>query len=266
MPETTPPTPRPRILLSNDDGYQAPGLLLLSEELARLGRIVVVAPDRDRSGASNSLTLDRPLRVRRATEEFHYVNGTPADCVHLAITSLLKDDPPDMVLSGINAGANLGDDVIYSGTVAAAMEGRFLGCTAVAVSLVEPGNGPERHYASAGYVAARLVRGMRRRPLKPPVLLNVNVPNLPIEELRGFALTRLGQRHRGKDCIVQKDPQGNLVYWIGSVGDSSDDGPGTDFHAVAGGRVSITPLQVDLTQHAILPDLKAWLERLRLDT
>ena len=255
-----------RILISNDDGYLAPGLRMLTEKMTSLGRVVVVAPDRDRSGASNSLTLDRPLRVfNYAEQDRHYVNGTPADCVHLAITGLLKDDPPDIVLSGVNAGSNLGDDVIYSGTVAAAMEARFLDCTGLALSLAGLQGEEHGHYESAVHVAVRLVRVLSRCPLDPPALLNVNIPNLPISELRGYALTRLGQRHRGQDCVVRKDPKGKPIYWLGEVGLSSDDGPGTDFHAIAARRVSITPLQVDLTRHSMISELKPWLEQLRDD-
>ena len=241
-------------LLSNDDGYQAAGLELLAHALSGLGRVTVVAPDRNRSGASNSLTLDAPLYVRRAANGFYYVNGTPTDCVHLAITGLL-DDEPDMVISGINAGANLGDDVLYSGTVAAAMEGRFLGCPAIAFSLVAE---DASHFEDAVQAAMQLVSHMLGRLPGPEMLLNVNIPDLPFGQMRGWEVTRLGHRHRSKPAVRMEDPKGRTVYWVGPVSPGQDAGPGTDFHAVGAGRVSLTPLQVDLTRHAALDTIRAW--------
>ena len=245
-----------KILISNDDGYRAPGLARLVEGLTGLAELTVVVPDRDRSGASNSLTLENPIRAQVLDNGFIRVNGTPTDCVHLAITGLLEQEP-DMVISGINAGANLGDDVIYSGTVAAAMEGRFLGYPAVAVSLA--GRNLE-HYATAARVAQRIVARLQHDPLPPDVILNVNVPDLPWEYLAGFMVTRLGHRHKSEPVIMTTDPRGRPIYWIGESGAEQDAGPGTDFHAVRNGYVSVTPLQVDLTRHAALERLQAWMK------
>jgi 5'-nucleotidase len=251
-----------KILLSNDDGYRAEGLAALGEAIKPLGAITIVAPDRNRSGASNSLTLDVPVRAVRYEADSYYVNGTPTDCVHLAISGLF-DFEHDIVVSGVNDGANLGDDTLYSGTVAAAVEGRFLGLPAIAVSLCLTPESP-RNFASAAQVAAQLVRRMARQPLKGfdegPVILNVNVPDLPAGQLRGVKVTRLGNRHRAKPIVKARDPRGRDVYWVGNAGSGQDAGPGTDFHAVAEGYASITPLQIDLTRHAALPDLKRWLE------
>lgn len=246
-----------KILLSNDDGYQAEGLQALKQAVQPLGSITTVAPDRNRSGASNSLTLDVPVRAARYDVDSFYVNGTPTDCVHLAISGLF-DFEHDIVVSGVNDGANLGDDTLYSGTVAAAVEGRFLGLPAIAVSLcVEPGS--PRNFASAAQLAARLISRMARSPLQGPVILNVNVPDLPDGELRGVRVTRLGNRHRAKPIVPAQDPRGRPVYWVGSAGSGQDAGPGTDFHAISEGYASITPLQIDLTRHAALPDLERWL-------
>ena len=241
-------------LLSNDDGYQAIGLELLAGALSELGQVTVVAPERDRSGASNSLTLDAPLYPKKAANGFIYVNGTPTDCVHLAITGLLELEP-DMVISGVNAGANLGDDVLYSGTVAAAMEGRFLGRTAMAISLVGEN---VRHFETAVRVVRELVQEMLAKPLDPGLLLNINVPDVPYDKLGRLEVTRLGQRHKSEPAIKTKDPRGRLVYWVGPVGPGVDEGPGTDFYAVSHGNVSITPLQYDLTRYSVLEDLSIW--------
>jgi 5'-nucleotidase len=248
-----------RILVSNDDGYRAPGLAALARAMAQLGDVTVVAPERNRSGASNSLTLDYPLRVQVADNGYFYVDGTPTDCVHLAVTGLLTQEP-DLVVSGINAGANLGDDVLYSGTVAAAMEGRFLGLPAIAVSLV--GQEP-RHYTTAAEVAKRLVMRLRSRPLPADTILSVNVPDMPWEELAGFEATRLGHRHKAEPVIKSQDPRGRAIYWVGAAGPEEDAGPGTDFFALRHGRVSITPLQVDLTRYAALDAVAGWIEGLR---
>jgi 5'-nucleotidase len=243
------------ILLSNDDGYNADGLRCLARHLRTLGPITIVAPDRNRSGASNSLTLETPLRVTQVDERVFAVNGTPTDCVHLAVTGLLHEEP-DMVVSGINHGPNLGDDVLYSGTVAAATEGRFLGLPAVAISLASwEADGLE----TAGRVAERLVRRLIDTPLPPDSILNVNVPTLPDGSKPVFEATRLGHRHRAEPVVPARDPRGRVIYWVGAAGPEADAGPGTDFHAVANGRVSVTPLQVDLTRHSALAGLAAWL-------
>jgi len=245
------------ILLSNDDGYQAPGLQVLAAELAGIGEIHVVAPDRDRSGASNSLTLDSPIRAKQADSGFFSVDGTPTDCVHLAITGLLESEP-DMVVSGINSGANMGDDVLYSGTVAAAMEGRFLGYPAIAVSMSTEGERPQ-HYATAARVTVELVQRVMAGSLPADTILNVNVPDVPWDELKGMQATRLGHRHKSEPVIREQDPRGRTVYWVGPVGPEQDSGPGTDFHAVRSGYVSITPLDVDLTRYDAIDGIASWL-------
>jgi len=247
-----------RILLSNDDGCQAPGLRCLADALRPHVDLTVVAPDRNRSGASNSLTLDRPLRIHHEPDGVVAVEGTPTDCVHLALTGLL-DKEPDMVISGINAGANLGDDVLYSGTVAAAMEGRFLGLPAIAVSLVSE---HPTHYATAAKVACTLVRRLVDDPLPADTILNVNVPDRPMGEVEGFEATRLGHRHRSAPVVKSTDPKGRTVYWVGPPGSEDDAGPGTDFHAVGRGLVSVTPLTVDLTRYQALDKVAGWLRGL----
>ncbi len=244
-----------RILLSNDDGYFAPGLACLAETLSALADITVVAPERDRSGASNSLTLDRPLSLRRAHSGFYYVNGTPTDCVHLAVTGML-DHLPDMVISGINHGANMGDDTVYSGTVAAATEGYLLGVPSIAVSLVSKGAG---NYLAAARVVAELVKRHQEQPFTSPVLLNVNVPDVPYEQIQGREVTRLGRRHKAEPVVKSENPRGETVYWVGAAGAAQDAGVGTDFGAVARGMVSVTPLQIDLTHYGQLEVIKGWL-------
>lgn len=244
-----------RILISNDDGYFAPGITLLAERLASRGEVTVVAPERDRSGASNSLTLDRPLTVRRAPNGFYFVNGTPTDCVHLAVTGVL-DFLPDIVVSGINLGANMGDDTIYSGTVAAATEGFQLGIPSLAVSLASKSG---RHFETAASVAVAIVERFARAPIAQPVLLNVNVPSVPAEDLAGEEVTRLGKRHKAEPVVRVQTPRGETAYWIGPAGSAQDAGPGTDFHAVESRRVSITPLQMDLTFRAQLELVRDWL-------
>jgi 5'-nucleotidase len=244
-----------KILVSNDDGYQSPGLRALADALRALGRVIVVAPERDRSGASNSLTLDVPIRAHRLAEDFYRVEGTPTDCVHLAITGLLAEEP-DLVVAGINHGPNLGDDVIYSGTVAAATEGRFLGLPAIAVSI---GSHEPRHLETAARVATDLVARLKAEPLEPSIILNVNVPDLPYQAVRGFAATRLGHRHKAEPVTAGLDPRGRPIYWVGPAGPEQDAGPGTDFHAVRDGFVSVTPLQVDLTRHSAVVPLEHWL-------
>lgn len=246
-----------RILLSNDDGYFAPGLAALAEGLAPLGKITVVAPERDRSGASNSLTLDRPLQVARAHNGFFYVNGTPTDCVHMAVTGLL-DFEPDFIVSGINSGSNMGDDTLYSGTVAAATEGYLLGIPSIAVSLTSK---EFLHYATAARVARDIVERLSRVPFGAPVLLNVNVPDLPYEALTGVEVTRLGRRHKAQPVVAGKNPRGETVYWVGPAGAAREAGPGTDFNALERGAVSVTPLQVDLTHADQIPLVAGWLNK-----
>lgn len=252
-----------KILLSNDDGVYAEGLRVLADSLRELGTIKVVAPDRNRSGASNSLTLDRPVRVKSVGDGIISVEGTPTDCVHLAITGLLERRP-SMVVSGINDGGNLGDDILYSGTVAAAIEGRSLGLPAIAISLAERSKrvAAVQHYATAGEVARRLVKRLLAAPLPANSILNVNVPNVPLEALEGFEVTRLGTRHQAERTIAQLDPRGHTVYWVGPAGPEEDAGPGTDFYAINSGRVSITPLQVDLTHYQAFDPLAKWVMEL----
>lgn len=249
-----------KILISNDDGVHAPGLARLADALGKIADIMVVAPDRNRSGVSNSLTLENPLRVITAANGFYSVNGTPTDCVHIAITGLLKE-MPDMVVSGINEGSNLSDDVLYSGTVAAATEGRFLGLPAIAVSLAGPRC---EHYDTAALVAKQLVEQLRNSPLTFDTILNVNVPDVPFSELKGIQVTRLGTRHIAEPTIKSLDPRGRKIYWIGQPGPEQDAGPGTDFYAVNSGYVSITPLQLDLTQYKVLDELSSWVENVQI--
>jgi len=245
-----------RILLSNDDGYFAPGLACLAETLAKLADIIVVAPERDRSGASNSLTLDRPLSLRKSHNGFYYVNGTPTDCVHLAVTGML-DTLPDMVVSGINDGANMGDDTIYSGTVAAATEGFLLGIPSLAVSIASGSNG---NFATAARVAADMVQRFKNKKFNEPILLNINVPDVAYEQLQGTEVTRLGRRHKAESVVKSQSPRGETVYWVGAAGAEQDAGEGTDFFAVKRNRVSVTPLQIDLTQYGQLDTVKNWLK------
>lgn len=244
-----------RILVSNDDGYFAPGIEALYRVLSTVADVTVVAPERDRSGASNSLTLDRPLMLRSAPGGFHYVNGTPTDCVHLAVTGML-DEIPDMVVSGINHGANMGDDTIYSGTVAAATEGFLLGIPAIAISLASK---EARNLETAAQVALRLVQRFQVDPFGAPILLNVNVPDVPAAQLRGERVTRLGKRHKAEPVIKTVNPRRETVYWVGAAGAAQDAGDGTDFHAVANDLVSITPLQMDLTNALQIGRVQSWL-------
>jgi 5'-nucleotidase len=244
-----------KILISNDDGVYAPGLRILASTLASIAEIIVVAPDRNRSGASNSLTLEHPLRVKELENGFMSVEGTPTDCVHLALTGLLTE-MPDMVVSGVNAGANLGDDVFYSGTVAAAMEGRFLGIPALAFSLA----GNLDHYATAAEIAKQLVLRLVEKPIPEKTILNINIPDVPIKELQGFAVTRLGTRHNAEKMLPAKDPRGHTIYWIGPSGPEADAGPGTDFYALSKNQVSITPLQLDLTHYTLCDTLEKWVK------
>ena len=244
------------LLLSNDDGYQAPGLAALAEALAEIARITVVAPLLDRSAASNSLTLQTPLRASQVKPGWFKVDGTPTDCVHLGITGLLKEEP-DMVVSGINSGPNLGDDVIYSGTVAAAMEGRYLGSPAIAVS---SNSFQPQHYQTAAIVARHLIQQIIDKPLPKDIILNVNVPDVPPAALAGIQTTRLGNRHKAEAAILDHDPRGREIFWVGAAGPEQDAGAGTDFHAVNENFVSVTPLHVDLTQHSAIGPVSRWLD------
>ena len=247
-----------QILLSNDDGYLAPGLAILAKTLSKLGELSVVAPDRNRSAASNSLTLSRPLNVQRADNGFYKVDGTPTDCVHLAITGILKTEP-DIVISGPNDGPNMGDDVLYSGTVAAATEGRFLGLPAIAVSM---GSFDPQHYETACWAIEKLMAKLQQQPLTHDTILNVNVPDLSIEKIKGFQSTRLGNRHKSSGVIKQINPRGEPVYWVGPPGKEQDAGEDTDFYAVKQGFISVTPLQIDLTRYDSLQNLNHWLNDL----
>ncbi len=244
-----------KILVSNDDGVYAKGIKVLADSVRHIAEVTVVAPDRNRSGASNSLSLSRPIRIKTIFENCISVEGTPTDCVHLAITGILPEHP-DMVLSGINSGANLGDDVWYSGTVAAAMEGRFLGLPAIAFSLA--GDTME-HYETAGLVACSLVQHLLRDPLPASTILNVNVPDVEYKDLKGYEITRLGTRHCAEPTIKQFDPRGEPIYWVGPAGAEADAGPGTDFYAIRNNKVSITPIRVDLTQYEAFDQLVSWI-------
>jgi 5'-nucleotidase len=245
-----------RILIANDDGYLAPGLAALVRACEGLGDLDVVAPEQNASGTSNSLTLNRPLSVYTATNGIRYINGTPSDCVHLALTGLLEQRP-DLVVSGINQGANMGDDTLYSGTVAAAMEGFLFGIPAIAFSQIEKGWG---HLDAAAMVAREVIQHvLSDTPARSPFLLNVNIPNRSDAQGMPRVITRLGRRHPSEAVIRQTSPRGETMYWIGAAGDAREAGEGTDFHATANGRVSITPLQVDLTDHACVPDWQTWL-------
>lgn len=244
-----------RILVTNDDGVHAPGIAVLAEALREIAEVVIVAPDRDRSGASHSLTLSRPLSVQKIKDDVYSVQGTPTDCVHLALTGLLEQTP-DIVVSGINAGANMGDDVIYSGTVGAALEGRFLGFPSIAVSLV----GEHKHYQTAAIVIRQLVHYLQSCQLQKATTLNVNVPDVLIEDIKGFEVTRLGSRHCAAPAIKQTDPRGREIYWIGAAGDENDADQGTDFFAVRNNQVSITPLDVDLTCFRSFDEVGTWVD------
>ncbi len=249
-----------KILISNDDGVYAKGINILANTLREIADVTVIAPDRNRSGASNSLTLDVPVRVKTLENGAVSVEGTPTDCIHLAVTSLLEERP-DIVVSGINEGSNLGDDVWYSGTVAAAIEGRFMGLPAMAISLAGKGSSTQ-HYETAAFVAKKLVQKLIKDPLPAGTILNVNVPDVPLNELSGFDVTRLGTRHQAERSIMQLDPRGHTVHWVGPSGPEQDAGPGTDFFAINNKRVSITPLQVDLTHYQSFDQLATWLNGL----
>ncbi len=247
-----------RVLISNDDGVHAKGILALAEAIKKTAIVDVVAPDRNRSGASNSLTLTVPLQLKTLDNGYVSVEGTPTDCVHVAITGLLTT-MPDMVITGINAGSNLGDDVWYSGTVAAAIEGRFLGLPAIAMSLASE---HQVHYDTAARVACELIHHIIKEPLPPATILNVNVPDVPYDQLQGFEVTRLGTRHRAEPTIKEIDPRGHTVYWVGPPGKEQDAGPGTDFYAIRKYKVSITPIRIDLTHQESMDAISSWVSRI----
>lgn len=246
-----------KILLSNDDGVRAPGLAALYKALVKVADVVVIAPDRNCSGASNSLTLHNPLRVEQLENGFFSVNGTPTDCVHIGTNSPLGEQP-DLVVSGINDAPNMGDDVIYSGTVAAATEGRFVGLPAIAVSMAEHGHD---YYETAAQVVAELIGRLQKQPLRSDFVLNVNVPYVPYAQVKGWKTTRLGRRHRAENMVRGSDPWGREIFWYGPVGPQRDDGPDTDFAAVRAGYVSITPLTVDMTARDDQAQVQEWLEK-----
>lgn len=249
-------------LVSNDDGVNATGIKALSAVLQELGDITVYAPSGDRSGASNSLTLDRPVRIHKVADNRYAVDGTPTDCVHMALTGLM-DEQPDMVTSGINNAANLGDDVLYSGTVAAAIEGRYLGFPALAFSLATSHkSGQVRHFETAQYFIKRIILNIQNNPLPQDTILNINFPNLPVEQVKGIKVTRFGNRHKAENTVQELDPRGRKIYWIGPAGPEADAGEGTDFHAIKNGFVSITPMQVDMTKYSAIDAIKQWSEKI----
>ncbi len=249
-----------KILISNDDGYSAQGLITLAEHISRIADVTVVAPERNRSGASNSLTLDQPLSIKQAANGFYYVSGTPTDCVHVALSGLL-DSLPDMVVSGINDGANMGDDTLYSGTVAAATEGHLLGIPSIAVSMSQH---QSTHFETAARIAVELIEQYKLQPFASSTLINVNVPDIPYSELKGKVVTRLGKRHKPERMIEIKSPRGDSMYWVGAAGQPRDASEGTDFHAIAHQQVSITPLHVDLTHHQKIDEVDQWLKQGKL--
>ena len=244
-----------RLLISNDDGVFAPGIKALSDALSHVADVTVMAPDRNRSGASNSLTLTKPLRVKQLENDFYSVEGTPTDCVHMALTGFF-DPAAEIVVSGINDRANLGDDILYSGTVAAAMEGRYLGLPAIAVSMVGDNI---RHYETAAIITRQIILQLKNNRFPSQSILNINVPDLPLDEIQGIAVTRLGTRHSAEPLVKEFDPRGRPVYWIGPPGPEADAGPGTDFQAVAQGLVSITPLHLDMTHYKIFEQVSTWM-------
>ena len=249
-----------RILLSNDDGVYAKGIQVLQQALSQIADVTTVGPDRNCSGASNSLTLLNPLRTQQLDNGYTAVSGTPTDCVHLAISQLL-DFTPDLVVAGINHGANMGDDVIYSGTVAAATEGRHLGLPAIAVSLA---GHDDEHFETAAYVTVQVIKKLKSHPLPADQILNINVPAIPLHELKGLQITRLGRRHKAETMTKSRDPWGREIYWYGSLGPELDAGPGTDFHAITHGYASITPIHVDMSAYKSMDQLKQWLEGIQL--
>lgn len=249
-----------KILLSNDDGVHALGIKVLQQELIKYFDVTVVAPDRNCSGASNSLTLLNPLRAQTLDNGFISVNGTPTDSVHLGISQLVSSTP-DLVVAGINKGPNLGDDTLYSGTVAAATEGRHMGIPAIAVSLLGK---DEKHYETAAIVTAKIIKRIQKHPLAPDQILNINVPDLPIEQIKGIKVTRLGHRHKAEMMKKMQDPWQRDIYWYGTLGKELDGGEGTDFHAVANHYVSVTPLTVDMTAHSSIDNMREWMDEVEI--
>jgi len=247
-----------KILLSNDDGVHAQGIKVLFEHLSKAYNVVLVAPDRNCSGASNSLTLVNPLRTNTLDNGFIAVNGTPTDSVHLGITQLMEQQP-DLVVAGINHGPNLGDDTLYSGTVAAATEGRHMGMPAIAVSLAG-----DTHFETAAVVVMKLIERLKAHPLPSDQILNVNVPDVALADLQGIKVTRLGNRHQAEAMKKQQDPWGREIYWYGRLGLEQDAGEGTDFHAIAHNFASITPLTIDMTAHQSIDSMAAWINELSL--
>lgn len=250
-----------RILLSNDDGVHAKGIRVLQQALAQFAIVITVAPDRNCSGASNSLTLVNPLRVAEMDNGFLAVNGTPTDCVHLGINQLCQPTP-DLVVAGINHGANMGDDVLYSGTVAAATEGRHLGLPAIAVSLASHG---EEHFETAAAVVVQVIKKLKSHPLPANQILNINVPAVPLHELKGIQVTRLGRRHKAESMTASKDPWGRPIYWYGPLSGAQDAGEGTDFYAVSHGYASVTPLTIDMTAYRSIDALSSWLDGIEVN-
>jgi len=248
------------LLLSNDDGIQAIGLRLLADALSQMGKITVVAPNRNRSASSNSLTLDRPIRAQKMSDNWYSVDGTPTDCVHLAITGLI-DEEPNIVVSGMNAGANLGDDVIYSGTVAAAMEGRFLGLPAVAISIT---SFQPSYLEDAAQVSYEMISKLTSTQLPNDVIININIPDLPKGEIKGIQTTRLGNRHKAEPVIQSEDPRGKPIYWVGAAGPEQDSGPGTDFHAIKNGYISVSPMHLDLTHYKAMQEVSDWISQCKI--
>ncbi|MCC2617982.1 5'/3'-nucleotidase SurE [Aestuariibacter halophilus] len=246
-----------KLLLSNDDGVFAEGLAVLHQHLSQRHDTTVIAPDRNCSGASNALSLHQPLRIQKMKNGFYAVNGTPSDCVHLGLNRFMQEEP-QLVVSGINHGANLGDDVIYSGTVAAATEGRYMGLPAIAVSLTNYKGG---HFDTAAKVVLDILERLENHPLAPDQILNINVPDVPYEELAGIEVTRQGRRHRAESMVKDTDPYGRDIYWYGPVGSEQDAGPGTDFYAISRGYCSVTPLSVDMTAYQSLDEMQSWLEK-----
>lgn len=249
-----------RILLSNDDGVHADGIKVLFDELVKVFDVTVVAPDRNCSGASNSLTLLNPLRAQTLGNGFISVNGTPTDAVHLGAAQLMRPQP-DLVVAGINHGANLGDDTLYSGTVAAATEGRHLGMPAIAVSLV---SSDPKHFQTAAVVTAKFIERLLEHPLPSDQIININVPDVPLDELKGIQVTRLGNRHKAETMKKVQDPWQRDIYWYGRLGEELDAGVGTDFHAIANGYASITPLTIDMTAYKSLAKMTEWINELSL--
>ena len=249
-----------KILVSNDDGVNALGIKILNDELGKFADTLVVAPDRNCSGASNSLTLLNPLRADTLDNGFVSVNGTPTDSVHLGISQLF-DGQPDLVVAGVNNGANLGDDVLYSGTVAAATEGRHMGMPAIAVSICGKS---EANYQTAAIVTARIIKRLKENPLPSDQILNINVPDVPLAQLKGIKVTRLGHRHKAETMKKMQDPWNRDIYWYGTLGSELDCGPDTDFHAISEGYASVTPITIDMTAYKSMQQMTEWMSEVEI--